>query len=196
MMTQAQGVAGLAAAAVVPTLVVLIATHYKGTQQAQALGLLGAARASAGVLAFLIVGTIGSLLGWRVPFGLLGFLAISVFILSFRLKPVARQHGVQIDWVGAILAAAAVMLLSLGFNYLNAWGLLLAQPRAPFDILGLSPAPPLIVLGIVLGQAFFAWSHLRDELKRPTLIALEVPDWPQARAATFSLLIIEAAPAA
>src|SRR5690606_4037634 len=55
-MIQVQGIAGLAAVIVVPSLVVLIASHYRGAQQAQALGYLGAAQASAGVLAFLIVG--------------------------------------------------------------------------------------------------------------------------------------------
>lgn len=190
MMIQVQGVAGLAAAIVVPSLVVLIATHYKGAQQAQALGLLGAAQASAGVLAFLVVGTIGSLAGWRVPFGLLVFLAIAVFILSFRLKPVERQQGVKIDWAGAVLAAAAIILISFGFNFINAWGLLLASPAAPLQLLGLSPAPFLILIGIVLAQAFFAWSQMREQNGQATLIALEVLDSAQERAATFSLMII------
>lgn len=189
-MIQVQGIAGIAAAVLVPTLVVLIANHYKGQQQSQALGLLGAAQASAGVLAFLIVGTLGSLLGWRVPFGLLVFLAIAVFILSFRLSPVARQSDIKIDWMGALLAAAAIMLISFGFNNLNSWGLLLVQAGAPFDILGLSPAPLLIILGLVIGQAFFSWTHMREALNRPALIAMEVLDSAQERAATLSLLVI------
>ena len=68
MMFQAQAIAGLAAALIVPTLVVLIANHYQGAQQSQSLGLLGAAQAVAGVLAFLVVGVIGTLAGWRPSF--------------------------------------------------------------------------------------------------------------------------------
>lgn len=189
-MIQVQGIAGLAAVIVVPSLVVLIASHYRGAQQAQALGYLGAAQASAGVLAFLIVGTLGTLAGWRIPFGLLVFLAIAILILSFRLRPVERQPGVGIDGVGAVLAAASVMLISFGFNSLNDWGLVLRRPGAPFDILGLSPAPLLIVLGIFLGQAFFTWSNMRQRLDMPTLIDLRVLDSVKERAATFALLII------
>ncbi len=191
-MIRVQGLAGLVAALMVPSLVVLIATHYKAKQQAQALGLLGAAQASASILAFLIAGALGTFLNWRFAFGLLVFLAIAIFLLSFRLKPVARQSGLKIDWNGVALVAVAVALLSLGFNYLNAWGVLLATPNAPLNLIGLSPAPVMILLGIMLGQLFFQWSHLRQKQGEATLIALEVLDTPQERSATYVLLIIGA----
>ncbi len=138
-MIQAQGLAGLAAAAVVPSLVVMIAVHYSGKQQSQSLGLLGAAQASAGVLAFMIAGFLEAFVSWRYTFGLLVFVAAVVLLLSFRLKPVERQTAIRIDWNGAGLAAAAIILISFGFNNLNSWGLLLARPGAPFNVLGLSP---------------------------------------------------------
>src|SRR5262249_28820935 len=50
VMLAGQGLAGFAGAALVPTLVVLIANHYRGKQQAEAVGWLGSARAIAGVL--------------------------------------------------------------------------------------------------------------------------------------------------
>src|SRR5262249_45073031 len=56
LMLAAQGLAGLACAALVPTLVVLIASHYRGKQQAEALGWVGSAGAVASVLAFVIGG--------------------------------------------------------------------------------------------------------------------------------------------
>ena len=56
VMLAAQGLAGLAAAVIVPALVALIANHYRGQQQATAVGALGSARAVAGVAAFLIGG--------------------------------------------------------------------------------------------------------------------------------------------
>jgi MFS family permease len=48
MMIVAQAVAGAASAALVPTLVVLIAANYRGRHQAQALGWLGASEAMGG----------------------------------------------------------------------------------------------------------------------------------------------------
>ena len=52
--------------------------------------------------------------------------------------------------VGVVLAAASIILISFGFNNLNRWGLGVARPGAPFNLFGLSPAPIMIVVGIVL----------------------------------------------
>ncbi|MGB7161150.1 MAG: MFS transporter [Tepidisphaeraceae bacterium] len=191
-MHNAQAVAGLAAAALVPTLVVLIAANYQGRQLAQALGVLAGSAAVAGALAFFIAGFLGAMVSWRASFGILIFLAAAVIILSFRLKHIPRQRDVKIDFTGAALAAAAIALISFGFNNLNAWGLLLARPAAPFRLLGLSPAPFMIVAGIVIGQSFFTWSHKRVAEKKTPLLALEVLDTPYERAALYALLVIGA----
>ena len=145
LMITAQGLCGAAGAALVPSLVALIAENYKGTQQATAVGALGSARAGAGVAAFLIGGILGTFIGWRPAFAILIVLAAIVFILSFRLKPDKGRPEVQIDIVGVVLAATAIILISFGFNNLNRWGLVLARPGAPFDLLGVSPAPVMIL---------------------------------------------------
>ncbi len=191
-MNYAQAMAGLAAAALVPTLVVLIAANYHDKQQAQALGILAGSPAISGALAFFIAGLLGTMLSWRYSFGILAVLSVFVFFFSFRLKPVARQPGTKIDVVGALLAAVAVILISFGFNNLNAWGMILAKPAAPVAFFGLSPAPFMIIVGIVLGQGFFTWSHRRVAVKKTPLLALEVLDSPQERAAIFTLLVIGA----
>ena len=192
MMIQTQAIAGLAAALLVPSLVVLIAHHYRGAQQSQSLGLLGASQAIAGVLAFLVIGVLGTLLSWRYGFALIVVIAVIVLILSFRLKPVERFKEIKIDWVGAVLAALAIILISLGFNNLTTWGILLASPEAPVSVLGLSPSLIMIVAGIVIGQGFFAWAKKRHEQKKSPLLALEVLDSSQERAATYCLFIIAA----
>ncbi|HUM67812.1 MAG TPA: MFS transporter [Chloroflexota bacterium] len=191
-MNQAQALAGLAAAALVPTLVVLIAANYRDRQQAQALGIMAGTPAISGALAFFVAGLLGTLVSWRLSFGILSVLSLIVFILSFRLQPIPRQSGVKIDFVGVVLAALAIMLISLGFNNLNAWGIVVAKPAAPFDLLGLSPAPFMVILGLVLVQTFFAWAHRRVEKKKTPLLALEVLDSREERANIAALLVIGA----
>ena len=192
MMNMAQSLAGLAAAALVPTLVVLIAANYSGPQKSQALGILAATPALSGALAFFVAGILGTYLSWRYSFGLLAFVSIFVFLLSFRLKPVPRQSGVKIDAVGVALSAIAVILISFGFNNLNTWGIVLASNNAPFNVLGLSPALLFLVFGLLLFQAFFAWSHLRVETGRMPLLSLEVLESPKERATIVCLLVIGA----
>jgi MFS family permease len=192
MMTNAQALAGLSAALLVPTLVVLTAVTYHGRQQAQALGLIAAAPAVSGVLAFLIAGYLGTAFTWRYSFGLLVILAAAITILSFSLEKVKANKDVRIDGTGAVLAATSVILISFGANNLNKWGVLLAGPNAPFDVLGLSPAPVLMVMGVLLGQAFFAWSHKVEAAGRSALFALEVLDSSKERAALYTMLIIGA----
>jgi len=74
------------------------------------------ARAAAGVLAFIIGGILGTYIGWRPVFGILIAVPAIVFLLSFRLKVEQGRPDVAIDVVGVALAAAAIVLISFGFN--------------------------------------------------------------------------------
>lgn len=112
----AQVVAGTAAAALVPTLVVLLAENYRGAQQARALGWLGGAAAMGIVLAFLVAGVLGAWFGWRFTFGMLVLFGGGILYLSQRFGESPTKTGVQIDALGIVLAAGAVFLVSMGAN--------------------------------------------------------------------------------
>lgn len=195
VMLAGQALAGFAGASLVPSLVALIANHYKGAQQAKAVGWLGSARAIAGVLAFVIVGYV-AMINWRLAFGLLIVHASVLLLLSFKLKPSAPNPAVKIDAFGVVLSATAVILISFGFNNLRNWGLTLARPAAPFDLFGVSPAPLMIGLGIAIFMAFFLWSHKQATKGKTPLLALEVIDSPKEWAAVLTLFLIVATEAA
>ena len=185
-----QVLAGASAAIIVPALVALIAENYRGDQQATAVGSLGSARAFSGVSAFLIGGTLGTLVGWRPIFFITLGLAVAVFLLSFGLRSDRGNTSVRIDLVASVLIGAAIVLLTLGFNNLNGWGILLARDSAPFTVLGMSPAPLLIVLGVVFGQLFFRWTRRRMRAGKTPLVDLSVLDRPEERAAIYAMFII------
>jgi MFS family permease len=192
MMLIAQVAAGAAAAALVPTLVVLVTDNYKDNQQVKAVALLGAAQAMGIVLAFIIAGFLGTWINWRVTFGLLVLLAVGIFKMSDKFSPIKKESTVKIDAVGAVLIAIAILLISIGCNNLAKWGTLLATPRAPFKVMEVSPAPIMIVAGIFVAQAFLFWSRRRQASGRTPLVALSVLGAPQERAALFSLFAIGA----
>jgi MFS family permease len=189
IMLAAQALAGLAGAALVPSLVALIANHYSGKQQAEAVGWLGSARAIAGVLAFVTVGFVAAF-NWRLGFGILIALAATILILSFKLKPSAPRKDVKIDFMGVLLAATGIIMITFGFNNLRAWGALEARDAAPFNIVGFSPAPLLIVAGVVVVTAFLVWSRKREEGGRTPLLAMKVIDTPREWATVAALFMI------
>ncbi|MBN6190298.1 MFS transporter [Microbacterium sp. SSW1-47] len=185
-----QAVAGAAAAIIVPSIVALIAENYRGSQQATAIGAIGSARAISGVSAFLIGGTLGTLVGWRPLFFIVLAVAVAVFALSFTLRGDRGDASIRIDLVASLLIGGAIVLLTLGFNNLNSWGALAASPAAPFSVLGLSPAPLFIVLGLVLGQAFFLWTRRRMAEGKVPLIDLSVLGSSRERAAVYAMFIV------
>jgi predicted MFS family arabinose efflux permease len=187
-----QAVAGAAAAIIVPSIVALIAENYRGAQQATAIGAIGSARAISGVTAFLIGGTLGTLVGWRPMFFIVLGIAVLVFAFSFTLRGDRGDAGIRIDLVASFLIGAAIVLLTLGFNNLNGWGAIEATDAAPFDILGLSPAPLFIVAGVVLGQAFFLWTRRRIAEGRAPLIDLSILRSSKERAAVYAMFIVVA----
>jgi len=187
-----QAVAGAAAAIIVPSLVALIAENYRGVQQATAIGALGSARAISGVSAFLIGGTLGTLVGWRPVFIVVLALAVLVFAFSFSLRGDKGDPTIRIDLVASALIGAAIVFLTLGFNNLNSWGALTATDSAPLAIAGLSPAPLLLVTGVVLGQLFFVWTRRRKASGKVPLIDLSIIDSPQERAAVYAMFIVVA----
>ncbi|GAA1239646.1 putative MFS family arabinose efflux permease [Microbacterium phyllosphaerae] len=187
-----QAVAGAAAAIIVPSIVALIAENYRGAQQATAIGAIGSARAISGVTAFLIGGTLGTLVGWRPMFFIVFGIAVVVFAFSFTLRGDRGDASIRIDLVASLLIGAAIVLLTLGFNNLNGWGAVAATDAAPFSILGLSPAPAFIVVGIVLGQIFFVWTRRRMAEGKVPLIDLSVLDSSKERAAVYAMFIVVA----
>ncbi|MFJ1456468.1 MFS transporter [Nocardia sp. N2S4-5] len=65
-----------------------------------------------------------------------------------------------------------------------------ADDDAPFQVLGVSPAPILILLGVVLGQAFFLWTRRRTRAGRVPLVDLSVLRRSSERAAVYAMFVV------
>ncbi len=191
-----QGLAGASAAIIVPALVALIAENYRGSQQATAVGSLGSARALSGVSAFLIGGALASTVGWRPSFAIVLGIAVVVFLLSFTLRGDEGDAGIDIDFVAAALIGASIVLITVGFQNLNAWGVWFASPDAPFDVVGVSPAPLLVLIGLIVGQGFFLWTRARVRAGKTPLVDLSVLGSSGERAAVYAMFIVVAIEAA
>ena len=174
MLFAVQALNGATLALAAPALTVIIASSYQGKQQGQAIGFLASAIPLAQVISLLLAGALASSVGWRWSFVLLSVIGIVNLILVGRLAPIEPRPEVVIDWRGAGLSSIGIILVSAGFSFLNSWGLLEASPQAPFDIAGLSPVLPLIIIGIVLIHAFFRSTRRRMDAGQPVLFSLDV----------------------
>ena len=190
MLLLAQAASGAVIALIAPALVVFISTNYSGTQQAKAIGYLAAAIPAAGVLALLIAGSFAGSIGWRWSFVLVAALGVINFLLSFRFKVVPADRALVIDWPGALIAAGSIILLSFGFSGLTSWGAFRATSSAPFSVLGLSPAPVLIVLGIVGVQLFYSWLRTGKAQGAPRIFDLAVLRSGEEKATTFCMSLM------
>src|SRR5690606_20196758 len=115
-----------------------------------------------------------------------------IYLLSGKFEVRPTPPGVSIDWTGIVLAAAAIVLISVGANNLTDWGGLLARPAAPFSVLDMSPAPLMIIAGLFLIEGFVTWSRRREARGETPLVALDVVDTAAERAALLSMFTIGA----
>ncbi|MEW5837378.1 MAG: MFS transporter [Pseudomonadota bacterium] len=185
-----QFIAGLGAAMMSPSFVVLITNNYHGQQQAKALGILGGVNAVGSAAGFFLAGAVGSTLGWRYAFGVIIVFGIATVIMAFKLKPLTPNPAIKIDPLGVLVAFLSIALLSLGFNNINGWGFLMADTQAPIAPLGISPALIMIFAGFVGIQIFVAWTQRRQAAQLTPLFELSILNAPSERVAAFSLLAI------
>jgi predicted MFS family arabinose efflux permease len=189
-MFAAQIVAGVAAAAMVPTLVMLVGANYSGERQSRALGWLGAAQAMGIVPAVFLAGLLSTWVGWRYTFGAFVLLALAIYPLSFSLQPDAVRKPVSIDTVGLTLAGGAILLIGAGFGNLTDWSALIAGGRSPDRDYNLSFAPLAIASGVLLLKAFLMWSARYEASGGKPLIAIDVFSSARERSALFAIFLI------
>lgn len=174
MLFTAQALQGASVALAAPALTVMIASNYRDKQQASAIGFLASAIPLAQVVSLLIAGAFASSIGWRWSFVLLTGIGIMNVGLTFTLPEIEPVKDQVIDWTGAALSSTGVILLSVGFSFLNSWGFIEANDNAPFNIAGLSPVPIFLVVGAVFLQQFFRWTRKRMDAGEPVLFNLDV----------------------
>ncbi len=186
MLVASQALAGAAAAALLPAVVALVAANYEGRQRAFAIGVVSAA---GGAAAMVLAGVLGSVASWRLPFWILATVAALVFIMSGRLEPTARELDVVIDWLGVVLSAGAIVLLTVAADGSSSWGLVVAKPAAPFALLGISPSLVLGLLACVLGWLFSRHQHDRISHGRPPLVSPEAVESKASRRALVAIVV-------
>lgn len=144
-------IVGIGASLLVPSILALVPAVYKsGKDRAVAFGGIMAASGLASCLAPIAAGALIDSLGWRSAFYFLAayflVLAVGSVVLGEVEKP---KISVRFDLIGTIVAVAGLFALKIGITKITVWGLI--EPiNPPFTLFGISPAIPLILLGILI----------------------------------------------
>ncbi|MCG2620945.1 MFS transporter [Arthrobacter sp. I2-34] len=149
-----QMVAGVGAALLVPNGLAILGAAYSGRQHRSAVVLQAGTIGFGASLGLLLGGLLISALGWRAPFLLLGLLSVVALICGSRLRLPLPQEAERIDAASVLLPCLGVVLIIGGINQMGVWGFITARQEAPFNLLGLSPAPPMLVAGMLVLQLF------------------------------------------
>lgn len=162
---------GLGAVLVIPAIAALAAVNYEGRDRAIAFGILGGIAGAAAAAGPLIGGWVTSEFSWRWVFGAETIIIAAVIL---PLTPFIRDGGRRaiagrFDVTGVILSAASMILIVLALVSSSTWGII--HPiDPPFEVLGFSPVIPIVLVGVLVGWAFFAWErHVVAAGRQPLL---------------------------
>ncbi len=88
--------------------------------------------------------------GFRFTFGALVAYFGALVAASLALPASQPRASKKFDLVGAALASMGLFAVMFGLSRISAWGVADPLPTAPFTIFGLSPAPFIVIAGMVL----------------------------------------------
>lgn len=172
---------GIGGSFMIPSVLGLIASNYKGRQQAIAFGAIGAASGVSFAAGPLICGLLVDHLGWRAAFAAIAGLCIVIFSGSFLVPtPAKPERKVVFDLPGVVLTVIGLFSVILGFLKVSSWGLF-TPFNAPFTVMGLSPAPFLVLFGLIVLAIMLKWERHREATTGSALIPLSFLATPQVR---------------
>ncbi|MBN1667833.1 MAG: MFS transporter, partial [Anaerolineales bacterium] len=128
----ARMIQALGGGAMVPVGMALAGDLYPPRELARPLGLIAAVDTAGWVVGHLYGGILTRFFDWRLIFWLNLPVCLLAFIWFWRLKlPQTQRSQRQMDWLGALLAAAALTVLNLGLGSNLEGGTSLAEAALP-----------------------------------------------------------------
>lgn len=169
-----EAVAGLGGALLVPNALAILGQAYSGTQRTVAVSILAGTTGIGAALALLVGGFLVQTWGWQAPFLLLLVVIAGTLVVASRVVLPRTAFRGSVDKSSIALSAVGVLLLVAAINQIGPWGLLLAAESAPASVLGLSPVPALLILGVLVLHVFAARQHSLVDGGRTALLDPQV----------------------
>lgn len=160
---------GLGAALILPAIVALVAGNFPQERRSSAYGAIAAAGAVAIAVGPIIGGAVTTFASWRWVFAGEVVLVLVILVLLRRIHDAPPSQRKAFDVVGASLSIVGLSALVFGVLRSGDWGWVQAKPGGP-KILGTSPVTWLVLGGLLVIYAFFAWEGHRLVRGREPLV--------------------------
>lgn len=173
---------GLGAALMIPAMISLVASNFKGTQErVKAYSTVAAMAAIGAGVGPIIGGFLTTYASWRYAF--LGEVVIVLYILhKRRLIADAKLEGLKpkLDFVGVILTVTGLSVTVFGILMAGAYGFFTS--RKDWVVMGqtltkaggISPTIILVLIGSLISLLFVVWERSRQKKNLFTLVNLEL----------------------
>ena len=180
---------GLGASLIIPSVLGMVSMLYEGEARKQAYGVIAASAALATIIPILL-GILVDLAGFRATFGVLAAYFAALLVASTKLPAGGAVHAGKFDVPGAVLASLGLLAVMCGLSRVSVWGVLDPLPQAPLAVFGISPALPIVGVGLVLlavlvpvefwmerrhGVAILPSSFMRSASVRAGVVAIALP---------------------
>src|SRR4051794_8518170 len=166
---------GIGAALVLPAMVALVASNFRGEQRALAYGVLGGVAGAGIAVGPILGGWATTELSWRVVFAGEVVVALGILLGTRMLREPERSGPPpRLDSVGGALSAAGLGIVVLGVLQASNWGWLLPKAASPIEPFGLSPTPFVIAAGCLVLAGFAAWERRREARGEEPLVHLSL----------------------
>lgn len=151
--------AGIGGSLMIPAVFGLISALYQQRRRVAAFGALGASSGISFACGPIVCGYLLDHVGWRIAFASLGLLALLILLCSVIIPASENKRAaIAFDTPGFLLGTLGLFLTIFGILRIPVWGLVM-----PFDpavsVLGLSPAPFVILCGLMVLMMMLRWER-------------------------------------
>lgn len=175
-------VQGVGAALMLPNVQTAIRAYLTGEARAKSYGIMGGVNALGVAIGPILGGFLTTFFSWRWAFFTEIIIMLIMLVMSGVIpRDVRNEKAPNLDRLGVVLQACAMIFIVLGVLLIGDFGLFFA--RQPLYIgsvnlafLGLSPALYSMMTGVIFSMLFIRWENHLEEQGQPQLLKIELFD--------------------